>query len=246
MDKTVHGLLFDLDNTLIDREAAFIRFASHFYEQHLRDATTMSLEEVVARMVLWDQDGYVAREAMFAKWADEWPEAGLEPERLLPWYRLEMPRHFKPDADVNGLLAELNRRDVPWGIVTNGNTTTQHGTCRATGLDQLAPFIVVSEEAGYAKPDSRIFRDAFNLTGLASPEQVMFVGDNPRTDIDGAKRFGMKTAWVRRGRCFPEGLQPPDHVIDHVAELVFTLTLTLSHRGRGDLWMPEGCPEGMR
>ena len=236
-DKSVHGLLFDLDNTLIDREGAFVRFASFCYEEYLRGATTMTREEAVARMVRWDRDGYADREGMFVRWVDEWPEVALATEWLLSWYRLEMPRHVKPDAGVDGLLANLNERRVPWGIVTNGNTTTQHGTCRAAGLDQIAPFIVVSEEAGYAKPDPRIFRDALSLTGLASPEQVVFVGDNPRTDIDGAKRFGMKTAWVRRGRRFPDDLQPPDHVIDHVAELTISLfrqaTLRDAQRGCG-------------
>ena len=219
LDKSVQGLLFDLDNTLIDREAAFIRFATCFYDESLRNATTMTREEVVAKMVLWDQDGYVAREKMFALWITEWPEAGLELERLLPYYRSEMKRHVQPDVDNNRFLVDLNRRGVPWGIVTNGTAVAQHIACQAACLDQLAPFIIVSESAGYAKPDPRIFRDALNLTGLASSEQVMFVGDNPRADIDGAKRFGMKAAWVRRGRQFPGGLEPPDHVIEHVAEL---------------------------
>ena len=219
MDKTVSGFLFDLDNTLIDREAAFVRFATCFYEERLRNVTSMTRDEVVARMVHWDQDGYVDRAEMFAKWAAKWPDAVLNPEQLLPWYRLEMKQHVQPDADNNRLLADLNRRGVPWGIVTNGNTTGQHVACRAAGLDQLAPFIIVSEAAGYKKPDPRIFRDALNRTGLSSPEHVLFVGDNPIADIDGAKRFGMKTAWVRRGRQFPDDLQPPDYVVDHVAEL---------------------------
>ncbi len=219
MDKTIRGFLFDLDNTLIDREAAFIRFANHFYEKRLRNATTMTLAEAVARMVHWDEDGYVDREIMFAQWLKEWPKAGLEPERLLSYYRSEMKQHVQPDADNNRFLADLNRQGVPWGIVTNGKTSTQHIACQAAGLDQLAPFIIVSEAAGYAKPDPRIFQDALNLTGLDSPEQVMFVGDNPRADIDGAHRFGMKTAWVRRGRQFPDELHPPDHIVDHVAEL---------------------------
>ena len=219
MDKTVHGLLFDLDNTLIDREAAFVRFASRFYEERLHDATTMSRGEVVAKMVLWDQDGYADRETMFAQWVNEWPKAELEPDRLLPYYRSEMKRHVQPDTDNNRLLVDLNRREVPWGIVTNGSTMGQHIACRAAGLHQLAPFIIVSEVAGYKKPDPRIFRDALKLTRLSSPEEVMFVGDNPRADIDGANRFGMKTAWVRRGRQFPDDLQPPDHIIDHVSEL---------------------------
>ena len=47
----------------------------------------------------------------------------------------------------------------------------------------------------------------------------MFVGDNPLADIDGAKRFGMKAAWVRRGGPYPPDLIPPDHVIDHVVEV---------------------------
>ena len=219
LDKRVRGLLFDLDNTLIDREAAFVRFAKHFYEERLRDATPMARDEAVDKMVLWDQDGYADRAAMFAKWVDEWPEARLDAELLLPWYRLEMKQHVQPDADNNRLLADLNRRGVPWGIVTNGSTTGQHVACRAAGLDRLAPFIIVSEASGYKKPDPRIFRDALKLTGISSPEHVLFVGDNPHADIDGAKRFGMQTAWVRRGRQFPEDLQPPDYVVDHVAEL---------------------------
>ena len=82
MDKTVYGFLFDLDNTLIDREDAFIRFATCFYEERLRNATTMSREEVVARMVHWDQDGYADRATMFAKRAEESPKAGCESERI--------------------------------------------------------------------------------------------------------------------------------------------------------------------
>ena len=219
MHKTVHGFLFDLDNTLIDREAAFASFATHFYRDHLRNTTSMTQDNAVAKMVRWDCDGYADRATMFAKWAAEWPEARLDPERLLPWYRSEMKQHVQSDADINSFLANLNEHRVPWGIVTNGNTTAQHVACRAAGLDQLAPFIIVSEAAGYKKPDPRIFRDALKLTGLSSPEHVMFVGDNPLADVDGAKRFGMKTAWVRRGRQFPNDLQPPDYVVDHVAEL---------------------------
>ena len=148
----------------------------------------------------------------------EWPDIRLDMESLRTWYRFEMERQVQPDAEVNGFLAYLNERQVPWGIVTNGSPS-QHGKCRAAGLDKLAGFIIVSEEAGYRKPDARIFRDALEATGLAAPEQVMFVGDNPLADIDGAKRFGMKAAWVRRDRPYPPDLIPPDHVIDLVIEV---------------------------
>ena len=215
---SVDGLVFDLDNTLLDRYSAFVGVAESFYEEHLRPAALVERDEAVAMMVRWDGDGYNEREGMLRRWISEWPDVGLDMESLRTWYRAEMERQVQPDVEVNGFLAQLNERRVPWGIVTNGSPS-QHGKCRQAGLDKLAAFIIVSEEIGYRKPDPRIFRDALEATGLAAPEQVMFVGDNPLADIDGAKRFGMKAAWVRRSRPYPPDLIPPDYVVDHVMEV---------------------------
>ena len=222
----VDGLVFDLDNTLLDREATFIRVAKNFYDDHLHTAASVTRDDTVTMMVRWDGDGYADRNAMRMRLLREWPEAGLDMVSLEKWYRSAMVRQVEPDAEVNELLAQLNDQRVPWGIVTNG-ASTQRAKCKAAGLDQLAPFIIVSDEAGYHKPDQRIFRDALEATGLEAPEQVMFIGDNPLADIDGAKRFGMKAAWVRRGRQYPKGLQPPDHIIDRVIEVRDIVSLTL-------------------
>lgn len=169
-------------------------------------------------MVRWDDDGYSDREAMLARWLAEWPETGLDAASVTRWYRAAMERQVEPDVEVNAMLAGLNERRVPWGIVTNGSPN-QHAKCRKAGLDALASFVIVSEEAGYRKPDARIFRDALEAIGITAPEDVMFVGDNPGADIDGAKRFGMKAAWIRRGRAYPPDLHPPDHTIDRVTEV---------------------------
>ena len=48
-----------------------MRFATCFYEERLRNATSMTQEEVVTRMVRCDRDGYADRAAMFVKWVDE-------------------------------------------------------------------------------------------------------------------------------------------------------------------------------
>ena len=222
----VDGLVFDLDNTLLDREATFIRVAKNFYDDHLHTAASVTRDDTVTMMVRWDGDGYADRNAMRMRLLSEWPEAGLDMVSLEKWYRSAMVRQVEPDAEVNELLARLNDQGVAWGIVTNG-ASTQHGKCKAAGLDELAPFIIVSGEVGYHKPDQRIFRDALEATGLKAPEQIMFIGDNPLADIDGAKRFGMKAAWVRRGRQYPKGLQPPDHIIDRVIEVRDIVSLTL-------------------
>ena len=225
LDAVVEGLLFDLDNTLFDRQATFLRVAGNFYDEYLRATTSVTRDDAVAMMVQWDADGYANKQEVFTRWLNEWPEAGLDMGTLVQWYRSAMERQVQPDMGVNEFLAYLNDQQLPWGIVTNGSRN-QHRKCEAAGLSQLAPFIIVSEEAGYAKPDPRIFRDALNATGLTSPEQIMFIGDNPLADIDGAKCFGMKAAWIRRGRQYPADLQPPDHVIDFVTEVRHIVDVT--------------------
>ena len=225
MVTVVDGLVFDLDNTLFDREATFQRVADRFYEEHLSATTSVSREDAMAKIIRWDCDGYGNKGKMFESWVKEWPEAGLQLGDLRAWYRSEMDRQVQPDLEVNEFLAQLNEQQVPWGIVTNGSRN-QHRKCQVAGLDQLASFTIVSEEAGYAKPDGRIFRDALKAIGLASPEQIMFIGDNPVADIVGAKRFGMKAAWIHRGRQYPANLQPPDHILHFVPELRHIVELT--------------------
>ena len=194
------------------------KVAGNFYDEHLDNLTTMARDEAVDMMVCWDGDGYSDREWMRSQWLSQWPKTGLDTESLRVWYRSAMERHIEPDVEIIDFLTGLNHRQVPWGIVTNG-AASQLGKCRAAGLEQLAPFIIVSGEVGYAKPDQRIFRDAFTATGLENPAKVLFVGDNPVADIDGAKRFGMMTAWIRRGSQYPSDLLPPDYTLDHVLEV---------------------------
>ena len=212
-------MVFDLDNTLLDRTALFADVAGAFYDEYLANRDSVTRKAALDWMVLWDQDGYGDRAAMRKRWLTEWPDTGLDDESLAAWYGSAMDRLARPDAEVNAMLAELNERGMPWGIVTNGDSDRQRGKCRGAGLDRLASFIIVSGEMGYEKPDQRIFRDALEATGLTDPERVLFVGDTPEADIDGAKRFGMQAAWVRRGRDYPAGLQPPDHILDHVTEV---------------------------
>ena len=215
----IDAVAFDLDNTLLDRTALFVGVAGAFYDEYLTRRDSVTRNAALDLMVLWDEDGYEDRQAMRRRWLTEWPNTGLDDESLAAWYGSAMDRLARPDAEVNAMLVELNDLGMPWGIVTNGDSDRQRGKCRGAGLDGLARFIIISEEVGYEKPDPRIFRDALEATGLTAPERVLFVGDTPSADIDGAKRFGMRAAWVRRGREYPPDLLRPDHVIDHVTEV---------------------------
>ena len=58
---------------------------------------------------------------------------------------------------------------------------------------------------------------------VAEPERTWLVGDDPESDIRGAKLFGMRTALVRTGKFRPDTLDgidlAPDVVLSSVADL---------------------------
>jgi putative hydrolase of the HAD superfamily len=53
---------------------------------------------------------------------------------------------------------------------------------------------VFSDEVSFAKPNPEIFGFALGLMRV-SPERAVHIGDDPLTDIIGAKRAGMKAVW---------------------------------------------------
>jgi putative hydrolase of the HAD superfamily len=64
-----------------------------------------------------------------------------------------------------------------------------------TGVVELLQHAVFSSDCRSVKPSSTLFRQA--LCGVrAAPDEVLFVGDSLRRDMEGAKRLGMATAWV--------------------------------------------------
>jgi putative hydrolase of the HAD superfamily len=63
----------------------------------------------------------------------------------------------------------------------------------------LMSVIVVSGREGIEKPDPRIFHLALERLG-AAPERSVYVGDNPRIDVEPAIALGMGAVLVdRRG-----------------------------------------------
>ena len=211
--------LFDLDNTLWDRDAAIRATGRLLHETYpaVRAATTA--DEAEAKFAAFDERGLAGRERLIARTLAEWPGIGLSHEELGAWY-LKASRSVTPqDPDVFPLLRDLNAAGVPWGIVTNGPSSGQHLTLRSRGLEGLTGCVIVSDEAGCRKPDPAIFRLALDCLGLPPGRDVLFVGDDIAADMVGAKDVGLSTAWVTNGQSWPDGLEPPEHHVDHVRQV---------------------------
>ncbi|MBI1880668.1 MAG: HAD family hydrolase [Chloroflexi bacterium] len=110
-----------------------------------------------------------------------------------------------PFKDTLAVLAAVRAR-YRVGILTNGFTTLQRGKISRHRLDEQVDFTLVSEEAGYHKPDKRLFWAALKLAGDVAPEQVLYVGDNLIADIRGAQEAGLTPVFINPDGDSPEGV----------------------------------------
>jgi putative hydrolase of the HAD superfamily len=217
----VDAVLFDLDNTLADRERAFLEWARWFARERLGLDDPAAIGAAVAWLVALDADGYAPKNLMFTSVKGQYPVLAEDVGALAAAFRRQLLTNLPPlDPGAARLLDALDVAGVPWGIVTNGSPAQVHKV-EKLGLADRAACIVVSGVVGVAKPAPAIFRTAAAHIGVA-PARIMFVGDHPEADMVGANRVGMQTAWLRRGREWPTHLAPlPDHSIDALRELLW-------------------------
>lgn len=81
-------------------------------------------------------------------------------------------------------------------MLTNGSPHLQR--TKLSLSPELAPYfdyIVISGEFGKGKPAPEIFNYALGLLGVEKNEVVM-IGDNPKTDILGASKVGIDSIWI--------------------------------------------------
>lgn len=91
------------------------------------------------------------------------------------------------------------------------------------GLAHLFERSVNARQAGAMKPDGLMFRKVIEATDL-TPAEVLFVGDDPLHDVEGARRAGMLPVWINRtGAEWPADLAPPPHAVTTLGELLALL-----------------------
>ncbi|WP_242659170.1 HAD family hydrolase [Thermostaphylospora chromogena] len=109
--------LFDLDDTLVDLDAAFAVRAAEFAGAHGLG------QQAVDWLVALNRQGYPHREVFFAKVREHFALA--EPvEELWRWYRRRMPYLVRCRPEVMEGLARLRADGWKVGIVTNGTANS--------------------------------------------------------------------------------------------------------------------------
>jgi putative hydrolase of the HAD superfamily len=87
------------------------------------------------------------------------------------------------------------------------------------GLADYFERSIAARQVGALKPEPRIFQKVVEETDLAMHE-VIYVGDDPELDVEGARRAGMQSVWIDRvGMPWPTHVPAPLVTVDSIAEL---------------------------
>ncbi|WP_251049190.1 HAD-IA family hydrolase [Streptomyces sp. ISL-86] len=204
----------DLDNTLINRDAAFRRAASAFLSEN-------GLPEREADVIMeLDQGGHAPRPAVAATLAQRW--SGISEHTILAFLHRGPAAHVTLDDAVRRSLLAVRAAGVPCVIVTNGRGDQQEEKIRNAGLEALVDGWVISGSVGHRKPSPEIFHAAAEVVGLPVLDRgtTWMIGDAAHADVRGAVDLGIHSIWVSGGRPWTESSYWPTHIATNVVEAI--------------------------
>lgn len=193
------AILFDLDNTLFDRNQAMSDFLYQSYTLCFHDLTFENSDLRSIHRRLTTEFNFHLDFSLFCKEFRQW-----------------CAKRFIPDPRL-AMLGSKPIRDRQLAIITNGSVQLQRTKITASGLDVYFRHIFISAETGFRKPDPLFFNLALQTLNRR-PAECLMVGDCLRDDIAGAARLGIATCWISGGRTYT-GTKQPDYHIDSVWNL---------------------------
>jgi putative hydrolase of the HAD superfamily len=203
-------VLFDLDGTLVDRQAAYGDATAALCRAHNYPLAVERwlLAELAQRANAADflrlRDTFVVHEDP----ADLWRE-----------YVDRMAAAITCRPGVLEGLPALKTAGWTIGIATNGAADIQRAKLATTGIDALVDGIAVSGDQEIRKPDRRLFELAAVRCGRRLADGGWMVGDNPAADVGGGHQAGLRTIWLR-GRPWPDNLAPAHRTVGDVTDAI--------------------------
>ncbi|MCF4121767.1 HAD family hydrolase [Antribacter sp. KLBMP9083] len=206
----VDGVLFDVDDTLVDTRAAFARAIAAVRAEYLPHLPAEREPELVShwrtdpggfyrRYTRGEMDHLTQRRHRAALLHETYGGPPITDAVFPAWDRLfwttfESSWAAHPDARaaVDAVLAT----GVRVGVVTNAAVELQVRKLAATGLGDV-PVLVGVDTLGYGKPAPEVFLEGARRLGT-DPVRTAYVGDEPEVDARAARAAGLVGVWLDR------------------------------------------------
>lgn len=203
MSQFVKAVLFDLDGTLIDTAADFVRIIGKMSRENdwqappevlIREQVSAGASAMVKLMLRENEQDSVNEEDLL----------GFR-QQFLDDYEAEICVDSCVFSELEEVLTTLEQKGVPWGIVTNKPRYLAEQLLQKLQLDERCAALVCPEDVSRPKPDPEPMYMALEKLGIprGAAGCVLYVGDHIR-DIDAGKSAGMSTILAAYGYIPPE------------------------------------------
>lgn len=223
-------LIFDVDNTLFDFDAAEDQALTETLKffglpipddilTHYRSINRVLWQQLDAKKIDLTTLKRRRSQAVFDHIGQSVDHHAFATQYL---DQLSLCQHLLPH--VESTLESLSS-DCDMAIITNGLSQVQKPRISQSTIGHHFDLCLISEDFGAAKPDPRIFHHCCQRMGWAADEQVLMVGDNYVCDVVGAKGSGLSACWFNLHHKKTD-LTAHDHEIRCVSELPELLGLS--------------------
>lgn len=186
------AILFDLDGTLIDTAADFIRI--------IQDMCREEGKDIVAADLIRTQVSEGARamvKLVYPELEVTDPAFLAHRQRFLDLYGADIAVDTDLFEGMYPLLEELESHQIPWGIVTNKPRWLSEELLKALNLTSRCSVLVCPEDVTKTKPDPEPMYLAAKQINIVA-QDCIYVGDHPR-DIDAGRDASMYTILAAYG-----------------------------------------------
>ena len=222
------NLFIDLDDTVYDFSAASRESFLETYELLHYERYFDSFEHYLSlyepyNLELWRiyGEGKITKEELNKRrYSHPLEVVGVHDQTLADTFcrealgRIPTKGHLVPGAME---LLEYLRPKYNLYILSNGFKELQSRKMQTAGIDKYFDALILSEEIGVNKPDSRLYEHAMRKTA-SEPQESLMIGDMFDTDIVGAANFGMDSIYYnpkgRTGHPFA-----PTYEVRHLLEI---------------------------
>lgn len=188
----MQAVLFDLDGTLIDTAADFIRIIQNMCREEGRVVVDANLIRTQV-----SEGARAMVKLVYPELAVDDPIFLAHRQRFLDLYGEDIAVDTDLFQGMYPLIEDLESHNIPWGIVTNKPRGLSESLLQALNLSERCAVLVCPEDVTHTKPDPEpMYLAASHLQ--IDPKQIIYVGDHPR-DIDAGRNASMYTILAAYG-----------------------------------------------
>lgn len=223
---TYKFLLFDLDHTLLDFDAAEDVALSHLLkEEGVEDIQAYKDYYVPMNRTLWkdlELKKITKQELVNTRFAKLFAHFGIEKDGsyLAERYQFFISKQGQTFPGVEDLLKTLIHQGYELYAATNGITFIQTGRLEQSGIKPYFKEIFISEQLHTQKPDAAFYEKIGARIPNFDKNHALMIGDSLTADIQGGNNAGIDTIWYNPHHMENKTQAQPTYEVDSYMALL--------------------------